>query len=173
MSEALEQTKAGLHPLPNKRHEDFCQHYCGDFRFNAAGAYKAAGYKPQNDHTAAVLGNELLKRADIQDRIAVIEEQLTQITKIKVLDAVQRLGIIARASMSDFLDENGQVDPERLKNSPFAPAIAECAISVSPEGAVMARIKLKDDMRALELLGLTAKKDETAQNAPAVLVVKV
>ncbi len=163
----------GAHALANKRHEAFCLQYCGDFRRNAAGAYKAAGYRPANDKSAATLGFELLKRPDIQDRIAYLEDQYAKILKLKTLDAVERLSIIARASMADFLDENGQVNPERLKNSPFAPAIAECVVSVSPEGAVMARIKLKDDMRALELLGLTAKKDEATQSAPAVLVVKV
>ncbi len=163
----------GALALANKRHEAFCQHYCGQFRRNAAGAYKAAGYRPANDHSAATLGFELLKRPEIQDRITYLENQYAQIVKLKTLDAVERLSIIARASMSDFLDENGQVNPERLKNSPFAPAIAECVVSTSPEGAILARIKLKDDMRALELLGLTAKKDDAAQSSPAVLVVKV
>lgn len=166
-------TADGVRALPNARHEAFCQHYCGDYRRNAAAAYKAAGYRVSSDRAAASMAYTLLKRADVQARIDCIEQELTRILKIKVRDAIERLGIIATASMADFLDENGQVDTHLLKHSPSAAAISECFITVSPEGAVTARIKLKDDMRALELLGLVAKDQQQQQQQQSVLIVKV
>lgn len=162
----------GSRALANARHEAFCQHYCGDFRRNAAASYRAAGYRVAADRTAATMGFQLLRRPDVQARIDHIEQELTRLLKVKVRDAVERLGIIATASIADFLDGNGQIDPALLKSSPSAAAVSECVISAGADGSVTARVKLKDDMRALELLGLASRDQAPAQQQP-VLVVKV
>ena len=55
-----------------KRYEDFCKAFVanGD---KAAEAYKAAGYKVGSKHTAEASAFKLLKKAEIQQRIAELK----------------------------------------------------------------------------------------------------
>lgn len=66
----------------NKRNEVFCEEYCADH--NGARAYQAAGYQVKNADVAASAAARLLKRADIRERIAQLEQ-----------DALNRAGVTA------------------------------------------------------------------------------
>ena len=162
----------GARPLQNRRWELFCQHYCGDFRRNAAGAYLAAGYRVCNSDTASACALKLLRNAKVSERVDWLDKEAEAVVRLKARDAIERLAAIATARIGDFLDAAGNVDPEKVRNSPLSAAVSDYYAVAMPDGTVSARIKLKDDMRALELLGLT-EKPNAPSGAPGVLVIKV
>ncbi|WP_103030014.1 terminase small subunit [Salinibacter altiplanensis] len=95
----------------------FVEEYCKDF--NASAAARRAGY---SEKTAGQMGHENLKKPEINQ---AIEERLDELA-MSAAEATKRLGDIARADISDFLqvvtwtDENGNereslaVDPEAV-----------------------------------------------------------
>ena len=91
---------------------------------------------------------------------------------MKAIDAIRHLKAVATASLSDFYDKNGRVDPCKLSD----PWLSQVIESVTPiydrdGNFVDYKIKLKDSMKALELLGLTKPRQADAQQLP-VLVIK-
>lgn len=162
----------GSRALANQRWELFCQHYCGDFRRNAAGAYLAAGYRAASTDIASAAALRLLRNVKVAERIDWLDKEAEAVVRLKARDAIERLAAIATARIGDFLDAAGNVDPEKVRNGPLSAAVADYYAVAMPDGTVSARIKLKDDMRALELLGLT-EKPNAPSGAPGVLVIKV
>lgn len=146
----------GAKPLRNVRWESFCVAYTGHFRRNGAGAYMAAGYKPKSPEIAASAALRLLTNVHIQSRIEHLNNEALKIERLHARDAVRRLAAIATARLSDYLDESGRIDPARVADPKLSAAVQEFTLE-DTESGVKARIKLKDDMRALELLGLTDK----------------
>lgn len=63
--------------LKNERHERFCQEYLVDL--NATRAAIRTGYSKK---TAGQIGHELLKRPDVQERIAELKAERSERTKI-------------------------------------------------------------------------------------------
>jgi len=145
----------GSKPLANVRWEAFCVAYTGHCRRNAAGAYVAAGYKPKTPGTAAVNAGRLLTNANIAARVEHLNNEALKIERLHARDAVRRLAIIATAELADFLNDDGTINPESLKG-PMGAAIESFAVTETPTGRRWT-IRLKDSMRALELLGLTEK----------------
>lgn len=164
MTQLPEKAADGARPLDNVRWEAFCIAYTGHFRRNAAAAYVAAGYKPKTPEIAASASERLLRNIDIQARVEHLNNEALKIERLHARDAVRRLATIATAELADFLDENGDVDPKKVKRGPLRAAVAEMAMEDTRDGRKV-RIKLLDPMRALELLGLTEKAaPEGAQN---------
>jgi len=162
----------GTTALPNTRWEAFCHHYTGDFRRNAAGAYRAAGYKPQKNVTDAACASKLLINANIKKRISYLDDQALEIVRLTTREAQERLGSIASARYSDFLDDNGNVDINKVRDPRLSGAVEYCIPTYDREGGFTGyRLKLYDPMRALELLGMTAK-DEASGPVQQVLVIK-
>ena len=160
----------GTKPLANKRHEAFCMHYVGDCRDNASASCIAAGYSGKN---ADVVGPRLLVNVGIQRRIRHLEDELVETEKLRMIDAVRHLKAAATVTIADFLDSSGHVDVMKLKDPQLAQAIQELTPIYDKEGCLIDyRIKLKDSMRALELLGLTDQKAAPDQNNQ-ILVIKV
>jgi phage terminase small subunit len=157
-------TEAGSRPLNNSRWESFCIAYTGQHKRNGSAAYVAAGYKPKASQTAASMAERLLRNDDIQARIEYLNNEALKIERLHARDAIARLATIATAKLSDFLDEAGNVNIDMVKNHPLSAAIQEFTSEDTPNGRKV-RIKLKDDMRALELLGLTDKASETTQTS--------
>lgn len=165
----------GTQPLRNARHEAFCQAYTSTHARNAAASYLAAGYKAKKGHPPAVNGARLLTFANIRNRIRVLEEAALELAGISRREAVERLSVMATASIADFLDENGRVDIEKVRNGPFAAAVEEFWTTEDAEGRVKCHIKLADRQKALQLLGLTREKpaQTTVQAAvQPVLIIK-
>ncbi len=71
----------GSRPLHNRRLERFC-HLCAQMR-PKADAYRQAGYKSESDHAAAGNASRLLRRIDVQDRIAYWTRQEEEILQAK------------------------------------------------------------------------------------------
>lgn len=164
MTQLPEKAADGAAPLDNVRWEAFCTAYTGDFRRNAAASYVAAGYKPKTPQIAAATAERLLRKTEIQARIEHLNNEALKIERLHARDAVRRLAAIATAELADFLDENGDVDPKMVKSGPLRAAVQEMTQEYTRDGRKV-RIKLKDDMRALELLGLTEKAaPESPQN---------
>lgn len=164
MNELTPTTESGSQPLANVRWEAFCIAYTGHFRRNAAASYVAAGYKPKTQQIAAATAERLLRNTDIQSRIEHLNNEALKIERLHARDAVRRLATIATAKLSDFMDEFGRIDPSKVANPELSAAVQEMT-QEDTESGVKIKIKLKDDMRAIELLGLAEKvAPEATQN---------
>ena len=164
MTQLPENPADGARPLDNVRWEAFCVAYTGHFRRNAAASYVAAGYKPKAPETAAVNARRLLTNDNIAARVEHLNNEALKIERLHARDAIRRLATIATAKLSDYMDEFGRIDPSKVANPELSAAVQEMT-QEDTESGVKIKIKLKDDMRALELLGLTEKATpEGAQN---------
>jgi hypothetical protein len=163
-----EDQEDGSQPLINKRHEAFCLAFVGECRDNAAAAYLAAGYKNKNAH---VNGCQLLIKTNIKRRIKHLEDELAEQEKLKAIDAIRHLKAIATVTITDFMNPDGTLDESKLQDRNLTQAIQELTPTFDKDGVRIGwKLKLKDSMRALELLGLT-EKEEVVQNNQ-VLVIK-
>lgn len=159
----------GSRPLRNHRHELFCQHYTGDKRRNAVAAYVAAGYK--DTPSARADASRLLTYANVRARVAHLNDEALETVRLHAREAVGRLAAIATATYGDYLDENGHVDPAKVKDPVLGQAVEYCQPIYNGEGVLVGhRLKLYDATRAIELLGLAAAPSESQQQ---VLVVRV
>ena len=149
--------------MQNTRWEAFCIAYTGGFRRNAAAAYVSAGYKPKSPDIAASASERLLRNVDIQNRLEYLNNEALKIERLHARDAVSRLATIATAKLSDYMDEYGRIDPAKVADPNLSAAVLEMT-QEDTESGLKIKIKLKDDMRALELLGLTDKANEATQN---------
>ena len=164
-----EDQEDGTLPLVNKRHEAFCLAYVGECRDNAAASVIAAGYKTKN---ANVIGSRMLAYVSIKRRIKHLEDELAEQERMKAIDAIRHLKAIATARLSDFY-KDGRFDVSKLSDPELSRLIQEVTPIYDKDGRLVDyKIKLKDSMRALELLGLTEQKQEQVQNNQ-VLVIKV
>lgn len=164
-----EDAEDGTMPLVNKRHEAFCMAYVGECRDNAAAAYVAAGY--QNTKNAHVCGCQLLTKLNIKRRVKHLEDELAEQEKLKAIDAIRHLKAIATVTITDFMNPDGTLDESKLQDRNLTQAIQELTPTFDKDGVRIGwKLKLKDSMRALELLGLT-EKEEVVQNNQ-VLVIK-
>ncbi|OQB30278.1 MAG: Terminase small subunit [Candidatus Hydrogenedentes bacterium ADurb.Bin170] len=159
----MNELESGSQPLQNTRWEAFCIAYTGGFRRNAAAAYVAAGYKPKKPEIATVNAIRLLAKANIQARVEYLNNEALKIERLHARDAVSRLAAIATAKLSDYMDEYGRIDPAKVADPNLSAAVLEMT-QEDTENGLKIKIKLKDDMRALELLGLTDKANEATQN---------
>lgn len=160
----MNELEAGSQPLANVRWEAFCIAYTGHFRRNGAGAYVSAGYKPKTPDIAASNAERLLRNDDIQNRIKHLNDEALKIERLHARDAIKRLALIATAKLSDYMDENGRIDPRKVADTELSGAVQEMTMD-DTESGVKIKIKLKDDMKALELLGLAEKAaPESTQN---------
>ena len=164
------ESEDGTRPLANKRWESFCLYYVGEHRGNATASCVACGYKNKN---ADVTGPRLLGIVGIQRRIKYLEDELAESEKLRAIDAVRHLKAIVTVTLSDFLNPDGTVDESKFQDRNLMQAVQELSPVHDKDGARIGwKIKLKDSMRALELLGLTEQKQEQVQNNQ-VLVIKV
>ena len=163
-----EDQEDGTLPLVNKRHEAFCLAYVGECRDNATAAYLAAGY---NNKNARVNGCQLLAKTNIKRRIKHLEDELAEQERMKAIDAIRHLKAIATAKLSDFYI-NGRFDVSKLSDPELSRLIQEVTPIYDKDGMLIDyKIKLKDSMKALELLGLTDKQEAVQNNQ--VLIIKI
>ena len=161
----------GAGPLRNARHEAFCRHYTGDHRRNASASYIAAGYSPKSARERA--SRLLLTNADVRRRIRELDDEALEAIRLHARDANERLGAIAAAKYTDYLDEDGNVDIQKVMSPELSPAVEYCLPVFYRDGVQTGwRLKLYDPMRALELLGLTAADSQPQGQNTQVLVIK-
>ena len=163
------QEEDGTKPLRSKRHEAFCLAYVGEHRENATASCIAAGYKARN---AKSTGSRMLTFVDVQRRIRHLEDELVEQERLKAIDAVRHLKRIATVSLSDFVGPDGRIDVAKLRDPQLSQAVAEITPIYDKDGCLLDyKLKLKDSMKALELLGLTDQPQNGPQNQ--ILVIKV
>jgi hypothetical protein len=138
-----DQPTAGAEPLRNRRHEAFAQAYAGEAWGNASQAFRSAGYKPKDDHNAAVCAARLLTKADISARIRHMRAQWQadlQVDAKTILEARKAIATDPEAFKSDRLaawrdieKALGLARPDRLDvTSGGAPV--RCEIVIVPRG---------------------------------------
>ena len=129
-----------------KQMRDFCKFYVKLAR-NGRQAAIAAGYAESN---AAAAASKMIKRDDITtiiDRLSALAIQAEDKADImEITEAKARLTRIARADIGDYLDANGEIDPDLLNDFDTA-AIAE--LTPTKTGI---KVKLHNPMQALEKL---------------------
>lgn len=97
-------------PLKNARHERFAMEYIVDL--NATQAYARAGYTAKGN-AAEVNAARLLRKAQVQARIAELNAERAERTKIDADWVLQRLSEEMNADVADLYDDHGRVKPIR------------------------------------------------------------
>lgn len=169
-------TSRGLHmkiPLSSGRRETYCLNVARGM--NGSEAARLAGYCRENPKNAHVMSWYLLKRQDVQDRIAWLRAQATNEAIMTLIEAKQVLSEIARACLKDYMDEHGVLRPLD-KDAPNPSAVAEVIYKYDPikREPYPARIRLHDAVGAITELcrldGLFKGKSVQVQVAPIVSV---
>lgn len=166
-----QQDEPGGQPLADMRMEAFCQAYTGEHRRNLVASYYAAGYTPANTRRAFKAASELLMMSAVRDRIGWIDDTGLALDRLHARDAVRRLAAIATANITDFLDDEGKVSMELIRSHPKREAIRELTREEN-RGGIKYTIKLKDDMKAIEMLGLAASAPGTQPGSHTVLIIE-
>lgn len=97
-------------PLKNARHERFAQEYLVDLV--AVQAYARASYTAKGN-AAEVNAARLLRKAQVQARIAELQAERAERTKIDADWVLQRLSEEISADVADLYDDTGKVKPIR------------------------------------------------------------
>ena len=105
----------GSTPLHNRRTERFC-YLCSLMR-PAADAYRQAGYKSESDHAAAGNAARLLRRQDVQDRIAYWTRQEEEMLQAKRRRLEELLWTIHESNVADMW-EMVEVEKRDHKGNP-------------------------------------------------------
>lgn len=137
--------------------ELFCVAYSNSF--NGRQAYQDAVDNTTTDNSAASVASRMLQKPEIQARVAELIEERKQRLEVDGDLIIHELMTIGFASISEFIDEQGDISPELIKNaSPqLRRAIAEVTNTYSDKGGAQRRIKMHDKIRALELVGKKLK----------------
>jgi len=148
--------------LARKRHESFCLHYMSTL--NGSQSALAAGYSARNPKNAHIIAWTLLKREDVQARIAQLREAASDDAIMTLIQRKVVLSEIARARMSDYRDEHGRLIPLD-KDVPNRAAIASVEYAYDPVKCkpYPVRINLRDPVDAIVEL---SKLDGTYKQKP-------
>lgn len=122
------------------KQEEFCQQYIIDF--NATRAAKDSGY---SEKTAYSIGNENLKKPEIQKRIMELIERRQERTQITQDMVLKELAILAFSDFTDFAEftEGGEI---RIKTFEEMPEGVTRAIKSVQEDRIMKEGKGGDDI---------------------------
>ena len=112
----------------------FCEHFIQTR--NATKAAKLAGY---SERTAYSQGSRLLKNVEIQ---AVLNKRYSELA-MSSDEVLMHLANIARASLSDYCDENGTIDWAKVAKDSYA-------LKSMKRGS---KLEFESKLRALELIG--------------------
>ena len=135
--------------LTNDKHERFCQEYLIDL--NGAQAAIRAGYAEKSSRSHA---SELLTKPNIQERVAELQAERAENTKIDAEWLLTRLAEEATANIQDLYDENGN-----LKSIHDWPEIwctgLIAGIDTESKGGntTIDKIKVADRAKRLEMIG--------------------
>lgn len=101
------------------KQEAFCRYYVLDW--NATEAARKAGYSKK---TAYSIGQENLKKPEIQDRIKELKEEIEELTGVSKIRIVNELAKVGFANISDFVHEDFS-----LKDLSEVPEYVKSAVS--------------------------------------------
>lgn len=127
----------------------FCREYIIDF--NAGAAYIRAGYSPKGARQGAF---RLLTNVDVQAYLVELIKKQAAKTEKSAEDVIDHLTKIAFSNLKDFVKWNK--DGVQIKSSGSKKVDGTLLTEVSEtitENTTNKHIKLKDGLKALELLG--------------------
>lgn len=125
----------------------FCEEYMIDL--NATQAAIRAGYSPK---TAYSIGEENLKKPDIQNRIAQLQAEQSRRTGVSADRVVRELAKIAFVNAGDLIDpETASVKLDASRDD--LAAVQSIKVKTFGEDGLEHEVKLADKLRALDLLG--------------------
>ena len=164
-------------PLSDGRRETYCLNVAGG-AMTGTDAARLAGYCPQNPKNARVMSWYLLKRPDVQDRIAQLREAASDKAIMTLVQRKIILSEIARACMSDYRDEHGVIRPlDKNVPNPSAIASVKYAYDSVKREPYPVRISLRDPVNAIAELcrldGSYKKPSASVTVAPIASVVVV
>lgn len=119
----------------------FCEFYIQTS--NGTLAARLAGYKGKDDNVFAAIASQNLRKLKIQ---AYLKERYADVA-MDSNEVLARLAKMARASISDFVDEHGIIDWEKVSKEGYT------IKSVTHTKGKSSRVELEGKMRALELIG--------------------
>ena len=132
----------------------FCHYYVGKADFNAAKAYRLAGYSKKGARQSAA---KLLTNTDIEAYIDELQADSAKAAGVSKLDLILKLKHIALGCTADFME-----DWENLKSFKSLPKkvkdnIKKISIKKTKIPDMMAvieniTVEAKDDLRAIEIL---------------------
>ena len=125
------------HNLTNKRFL-FCEHFI-QTNGNGTLSSKLAGFKGANDNVHAVNATRLLRNAKIQAYLSKRYKEFAMSSD----EVLMRLANIARASLSDYCDDLGTIDWEKVAKDGYA-------FKSVKKGS---KLEFESKLRALELIG--------------------
>jgi hypothetical protein len=135
-------------------------------------AYRAAGYSPQTQGACDVSASNLLRNHKVWARIQWLRDENLKYVNMHRIEAVTHLRNVAMAKVTDFLDDQGNVRLD--KSHPLADAVLEYVEEEKPNGMVRRKLKLKDSLKALDMLGFTEPQrfDHTSAGKPISTVIR-
>ena len=124
------------HNLTNKQFL-FCEHYIQTS--NATLSARLAGYSGKNDKAFSGIGSRLLGTVSIRAYMADRYKEFAMSSD----EVLMRLANIARASLTDYCDENGTIDWNKVHKDGYA-------FKSVNKGS---KLEFESKLRALELIG--------------------
>jgi len=125
------------------KQEAFCVNYF-TLRNGEQAAIKA-GYSPK---TAVYTASENIRKPYLAERIAQLEAKVESEAIGTVVERKKRLTEIYRATVADFVDENGNLDIQG-KDKLKTPAVAEVRTERTKLGGIKTTLKLRDPIAAI------------------------
>ena len=124
------------HNLTNKQFL-FCEHYIQTS--NGTLSARLAGYKCKNDAAFRSVASENLTKPNIRAYLSDRYKEFAMTSD----EVLMRLANIARASLTDYCDENGTIDWKRVHKDGYA-------LKSIAKGS---KLEFESKLRALELIG--------------------
>ena len=116
----------------------FCEHYI-QTNGNGTLSSRLAGYKGKKDNVHAVNASNLLRNPKIRAYLADRYKEFAMTSD----EVLMRLASIARASLTDYCDENGTIDWAKVHKDGYA-------LKGIKKGS---KLEFESKLRALELIG--------------------
>ncbi len=145
--EALAAT--GAAPLENHRQERFCINIVEGMRRGLA--YSTAGYEAQSDNSARSGASTLMRKPEVQARIAFLREQVAALARERrerVIQEMERIALSDLRKAVDWSDHRVTVRDSASLDDATAAAIAE--VQVSRGHGV--KVRMHDKLAALKEL---------------------
>ncbi|MXP53414.1 terminase small subunit [Pantoea sp. Seng] len=132
------------------KQELFAREYLSDL--NATQAAKRAGY---SDKTAYSIGQENLKKPEIQDRIAELKAERNERTQVNADYVLRRLVEIDEMDVLDILMVNGELKPITQWPKVWRTTLSGMDVTelAGDSAGLLKKIKWPDKVKNLELLG--------------------
>jgi len=124
------------HNLTNKQFL-FCEHYIQTS--NATLSARLAGYSGKDDAAFASIGSRLLRNDKVRAHLADRYKEFAMTSD----EVLMRLASIARSSLTDYCDENGTIDWNKVHKDGY----------VFKSISKGSKLEFESKLRALELIG--------------------